>query len=113
MTGEKKFWEANIINFEENPMMRKVKSNLEAGQLVEARRSRMDIIADILSTSLNGTRKTQLMCQTNLNFSRREKYVEELIRLGLMEVGSNSPVTYITTERGQEWLKNYEKIKLA
>ena len=73
----------------------------------------MDIIADILSTSLNGARKTQLMYQTNLNFSRREKYVEELIRLGLVKVRSHSPVTYTTTKRGQEWLKNYGKIRLG
>lgn len=79
---------------------------------MEGRRGRVDVIADILSLALNGVRKTQLMYQANLNFRRREKYVESLIGLGLIDVKSNSPVTYTTTERGREWLKNYEKIKL-
>jgi predicted transcriptional regulator len=52
------------------------------------------------------------MYQANLSFRRREKYVEDLIRLGLIGAKSNSPVTYTTTERGREWLKNYEKIRL-
>ncbi len=79
---------------------------------MEKRRSRADIVADILSVTLNGARKTQLMYQANLSFRRREKYVGDLIGLGLMDVISHSPVTYTTTERGREWLKNYEKIKL-
>jgi len=79
--------------------------------LVE-RRSRTDIIADILSVTLDGIRKTQLMYRANLSFKIREKYMEILVGQGLINVGSNSPVTYTTTERGREWLKNYEKIKL-
>ena len=76
------------------------------------RRGRTDIIADILSATLDGIRKTQLMYRANLSFRRREKYTEDLIRLGLIDIKSNSPVTYTTTEQGREWLKNYEKIKL-
>ena len=91
--------------------MEKDNGNAEAGQLVK--RSRLDIVSDILSAALGGIRKTQLMYRTNLNFRRREKYIEDLVGLGMIDVGSHSPVTYTTTERGREWLKNYEKIKLS
>ena len=84
-----------------------------AGQLVEKRRGRTDIISDILSAALGGIRKTQLIYRTNINFKRREKYIEDLVGFGLMEVRSHSPMTYTTTERGREWLKSYEKIKLS
>lgn len=79
---------------------------------MEKRRSRADIIADILSVALDGARKTQLLYRANLSFRRREKYVGDLIGLGLMDVRSYSPVAYTTTDLGREWLKNYEKIKL-
>jgi predicted transcriptional regulator len=81
-----------------------------AGQRVK--RSRLDIVSEILSEALGGIRKTQLMYRANLSFKRREKYVKDLISLGLIEIRSGSFTAYITTKRGQEWLKNYEKIKL-
>jgi predicted transcriptional regulator len=81
-----------------------------AGQ--RGKRSRLDIISEILSEALGGIGKTRLMYRANLSFKRREKYVGELIDLGLIEIRSGSFTVYITTQRGQEWLKNYKKIKL-
>jgi predicted transcriptional regulator len=72
------------------------------------RRSRVEVICDILSEALSGANKTRLMYQCNLNFMRFNRYLQELLDAGLIEtVGSNPKgiVLYRTSDKGRELVK--------
>ena len=74
------------------------------------RRGRVEILADILSASVDGVRGTHIMYKANLNFAQRKRYMTEALNAGLIGVRVNSPLVYATTEKGHEWLKNYRKL---
>lgn len=74
----------------------------------KVRRSRMDIIADILSVAMEETKKTQIVYKANLNFRRVEGYLHYLLDRGLIE---NTDGGYKTTEKGKEFLSDYQKMK--
>lgn len=74
------------------------------------RRGRIEIIADILTAALEGARGTPIMYKANLNFAQRKKYLSELLNTGLIGVKVKSPLVYLTTEKGHEWLRNYRQL---
>ena len=75
-------------------------------------RSRLDIIACILSNAENGSRKTRLIYQCNLSVSQFNKYATSLLDGALLEtkISGNRIVTYYTTPKGKDFLKDYQKI---
>ena len=76
------------------------------------RRSRSEVICEILTEALNGANKTRLMYKCNMNFMRFNRYLRELLDVGLVEcVGANPSgiVFYKTTEKGRELLKVLRK----
>ncbi len=76
------------------------------------RRSRIEVICDILSEALNGANKTRLMYQCNLNFTRFNHYLQELLDNGLIERVSSNPksiILYKTSEKGREFIKVLRK----
>jgi len=75
------------------------------------RRDYMRVVEDILTTSLNGTSKTRIVYQANLNFKICHRYLEDLISKDLLKLMENSPKKYMTTEKGREFLDHYSKIK--
>ena len=74
------------------------------------RRGRVEILADILKVAVDGARGTHIMYKANLNFAQRKKYLTEAINAGLIGARVNSPLVYMTTQKGHEWLKNYRKL---
>lgn len=66
--------------------------------VVIKRRSRIDISAEILDTAMNGANKTQIVYNTNLNFSIAKKYLEMLENKDLIRQEGD---LYITTEKGK------------
>ena len=62
------------------------------------RRNRIDISADILETAKNGANKTQIVYNTNLNFSIAKKYLEMLEENELIRQEGS---LFITTEKGK------------
>lgn len=71
------------------------------------RRSRLEVVADILTEALNGANKTRIMYRANLNFLRFHRYFSELLDKELI-VGENTSdgrVVYRTTDRGRRFLK--------
>ena len=74
------------------------------------RRGRVEILADILRAAVDGARGTHIMYKANLNFFQRKKYLTEALNAGLIGVRVNSPLVYVTTEKGHDWLKNYRKL---
>ena len=76
-------------------------------------RSRMDIIACILKHSCPRSRKTRIIYGCNLSFSQFNQYKDYLIETGFLKVSKLGDGTeiYQITDKGKEFLKDYEKIK--
>lgn len=79
-------------------------------------RGRLDIIADILNTSLGGVKKTYLMYRCNLSFKQLKYYLDFMLRKGLLRFGAvrddktNLGLLEIT-DKGKEFLRNYKGLK--
>lgn len=73
------------------------------------RRSRIDIIIDVLEVAIMGVNKTSVVYKSNLNFKLAEKYLELLQKQGMVE---NRGDKYITTEKGNVFLKKAKELTL-
>ncbi len=73
------------------------------------RRSRIDIIIDVLEVAIMGVNKTSVVYRSNLNFKLAEKYLELLQKHGLVEKRVEK---YITTEKGKIFLQKAKEINL-
>lgn len=68
-------------------------------------RRKIDIIADILSSTVNGTaKKTWIMYSANLSHGLLEKYLAEILKIGFLRRRDDR---YEITERGVMFLKRY------
>lgn len=76
------------------------------------RRSRVVIISEILSEAKGGVGKTALVYHTNLNFKLIDKYLESLIKENLVKVENGSRLRYKTTEKGFDFLKIFNVLKI-
>ena len=73
------------------------------------RRSRIDIIIDVLEAATTGVNKTSVVYRSNLNFKLAQKYLELLQKNGLVE---NRVDKYITTDKGRMFLQKAKEITL-
>jgi predicted transcriptional regulator len=73
------------------------------------RRSRIDIVVNILDVAKNGVNKTAIVYRSNINFTLAEKYLELLENQGLLE---NNSEKYITTDKGKIFLQKAKEITL-
>ena len=71
-------------------------------------RSRLDIIADILSAASREAKKTQIMYQANLSYKVLQRYLAEVVGASLINFAEDKQC-YQLTEKGQEFLEAYEK----
>ncbi len=71
------------------------------------RRSRIDIIIDVLDAAQMGVNKTSVVYRTNLNFKLAEKYLGLLQRHGLVE---NTLDKYKTTDKGKIFLEKAKEV---
>ena len=76
---------------------------------IKMRRSRIDIVVDILGVAKNGVNKTAIVYRTNINFTLAEKYLELLEKQGFPE---NNSEKYITTDKGKIFLQKAKEITL-
>jgi predicted transcriptional regulator len=78
------------------------------------RRSRVEVIVEILTEALGGVNKTRLMYRCNLNLGRFNRYLKELLDAGLIERVVANPegdvVLYRTTDKGRELLKILRRV---
>jgi len=70
-------------------------------------RNWLDICADLVRVARGGAKKTHLVYQANLNFMMIKRYLALLIEGGLIV---EEPPYYTTTERGEEFLHNYDML---
>ncbi len=74
-------------------------------------RGKIEIMADILSLSTVGTKKTHIMYRANLSYEQIVYYLRELQGKGLLEQREEEGNTvYGTTERGREFLGHYSQV---
>jgi len=79
------------------------------------KRSRTEVIIDLLSEAVEGANKTRLMYRCNLNFVQFNRYLQEFLDAGLIEcdysIQENMVLCkiYKTTERGRRLLKVLRK----
>ena len=74
------------------------------------RRSRTEVIIDILTEALGGANKTRIMYRANLSFLRFNYYLSEMLENGLLkEKRSSGRVTYEATSAGRVLLETLLK----
>ncbi|AEA47175.1 winged helix-turn-helix domain-containing protein [Archaeoglobus veneficus] len=76
------------------------------------RRTRLDIIMDILSLTLNGgANKTKIVYGANLNFKIAGQYLEFMVDAGLIvERIDNGKILYVATEKGVNTLAKFREL---
>jgi predicted transcriptional regulator len=73
------------------------------------KRSRGEIIAQILNVCKMSANKTRIVYQANLNFRTVDPYLKTLIRNELIEVRPGKHVLYETTQRGSNLLETINR----
>jgi predicted transcriptional regulator len=67
-------------------------------------RNRLDIVADVLKAAKNNGKKTRIMYLSNLSHLLVERYLAELLDVGLVSFVER---TYQITEKGEAFLEKY------
>ncbi len=73
------------------------------------RRSRIDIIIDVLEVAKVGVNKTGVVYKTNINFRLADKYLDLLQKQGFVE---NIVDKYRTTNKGKIFLEKAREVTL-
>src|SRR5659263_146628 len=73
------------------------------------RRSKIDIVVDVLEVMKTGVNKTAIVYKTNLNFRLAEKYLLLLEKQGLLEKKSDK---YFTSDKGKIFLGKAKDLTL-
>ena len=74
------------------------------------KRSRHRIVSQILDICVSGASKTRIVYQANLNFRTVNPYMEMLIKNELLTVEDGKRISYKTTEKGMDLLKDFREI---
>ncbi|MEA1904520.1 MAG: winged helix-turn-helix domain-containing protein [Candidatus Hadarchaeota archaeon] len=74
------------------------------------RRGKFEIIGEILSLTTEPSTKTSVVYRANLNFNIVNRYLDLLLRSGLVGVTEASS-KYEVTEKGLEFLNAYRNLK--
>jgi predicted transcriptional regulator len=78
---------------------------------VNSRRSSTEIIAEILRIAKSGARKTRIVYGANINFRLLNEYLKRLERAGLIIEETGKTTIIKTTEKGIEYLRQYESLE--
>ena len=72
------------------------------------RRTKEEIIAQILQSALDGASKSRIMYNSFLNYNQLEKYLEYMVDLGLVKCDDK---VYKVTRKGVEYLALFKELK--
>ena len=73
-------------------------------------RDRLDIIADILTITREGAKKTKIMHQANLSYKLLEHYLKRILEAKL--ASKNNDNVYLITDKGEVYLETYKKYSM-
>ena len=76
-----------------------------------SRRSKIEIVAEILRIARNGAKKTRIVYGANLNFKILEEYLAKLEKAGLITLSTNSDSLIVTTKKGAEYLQQFYSLR--
>jgi predicted transcriptional regulator len=74
------------------------------------KRSRQEIISQILEICINGASKTRIVYLANLNFKTVNPYLDLLIKNDLIQVNEGRAILYETTPKGIGLLESIKRI---
>jgi predicted transcriptional regulator len=74
------------------------------------KRSKQEIIAQILEVCLDSSSKTRIVYQVNLNFRTINPYLDILIKNNLIDVNEAEQKLYKTTLKGVDLLDTIKKV---
>ncbi len=75
------------------------------------KRSRLEIMAEILSCAKDGGNKTKIVYDAYLNFKQAEQYLNYLMEEELLTIYSDENRTvYYTTEKGAKMLERFNDL---
>ena len=74
------------------------------------KRSKQEIIAQILEVCLESSSKTRIVYQVNLNFRTINPYLDILTKNKLIEVNGSEQTLYKTTSKGLDLLDAIKKV---
>lgn len=72
-------------------------------------RNNLDICVDILHVARKGAKKTHIVYKANLNFKIVKKYINRLIKTGMLSSANDSSL-YVTTGQGIKFLVKYNEL---
>jgi predicted transcriptional regulator len=85
------------------------KNDLHKGNTMK--RSRDEIITQILMICLKGATKTRIVYQANLNFKTVTPYIDLLAKNGMIDIRSGQNKVYMTTDKGSELMESFKAIR--
>ena len=74
------------------------------------KRSRQEIISQILEICMDGASKTKIVYQANLNFKTVNPYLDLLIKNGLIQVNEGRAIVYETTPKGIGLIESIKRV---
>lgn len=74
------------------------------------KRSKQEIIAQILEVCLNSSSKTRIVYQVNLNFRTINPYLDILMKNSLIEISEPEQKLYKTTPKGEGLLDTIKEV---
>ncbi len=76
-----------------------------------SRRGKSDIFACILEATVNGVVKNQILLKANLNFAQAERFLDYLLKRGMLEVTSaRKKKLFHVTKKGLKYLREYQEL---
>lgn len=70
----------------------------------QVRRDKLDILARILEVTVAPCKKTHILYKANLNYYQLNRYLAELLDLGLVEEVKAPYNAYVITNKGKDFL---------
>ncbi|MCI0565251.1 MAG: winged helix-turn-helix domain-containing protein, partial [Nitrososphaera sp.] len=78
----------------------------------DIRRDKLDIILRILEVGNTPVKKTHILYKAGINFYQLSRYLDLLLRTGMMEEITTPFVAYRTTEKGRVLMKLFSSVGL-
>jgi predicted transcriptional regulator len=77
-----------------------------------SKRTKIEIMVEILKIATHGVNKTRIVYDANLNFRVADRYIDELKKLGYLKSQSREGrKIYMTTSEGLKFLEKFNKFK--
>ncbi len=76
------------------------------------KRSRHEIIVEILEVAVDGANVTKIVYRANINFKMAQDYLSYLIKYGFIEIlAKNGKKVYKTTDKGKTFIRKYKELE--